>query len=363
MDDESSTTDHRIAEISNAPPPASHRRRGPAGSCESPRERRRDDALRCDSGTPQQSASMPLDDGDEAAHALRLEDLLEDFLAEHTAATAACYRRDLRHVALHLETCGTDLLRARRSELTRYVRASELGETASATINRRLAALSGFYAYLVSQGVLDRAAVTGLRRPRGRHAPRLGISAVEIARLLTVARAAGPEAELLVSLLALCGLRVSEALGIDDTDLSRTDGGGAVVVSAVVVRRKGGHSELVGLPRVVGELFAAVRATKDPGPIFRGRRGGRLSRQVAWRELRHLGRLAGIDDALYPHLLRHSFVSCALLAGVPVPIVAAGAGHRDPQTCLRYAQALEALGARAATVVAQVVADARSGSG
>ena len=377
MDNERSTTDERDAEIVDGHPSRSRTDHPRAHAGELRRERRvgdalhgdpargdavhgdaaRGDAARGDRRSSRRSSTARKADA-EVLDRARFEGLVEDFLAEHTAATAACYRRDLRHIAEYLDACGTDLLRARRGELARYVRDSELSTTARATISRRIAALSSFYTYLVDQGELDHSPVAGLRRPHGRHAPRLGISAEEIARVLEVARADSKEMELLVFLLAICGLRISEALGIDDTDLCRTSD-----AMAVVVRRKGERSDLVGLPRDVGERLEAVRATQPPGPVFRGPRGGRLSRQVAWRELRDIGERAGIRPGLHAHLLRHSFISCALLYGVPVPIVAAGAGHRDPQTCLGYAQALEALSARAANVVAQVVADADARSG
>lgn len=69
------------------------------------------------------------------------------------------------------------------------------------------------------------------------------------------------------------------------------------------------------------------------------------------RRLARLGDAAGIAG-LHPHLLRHSYCTQALLAGVPLPVVAAGAGHRDLRTTLFYAQALAALAAEAGAAVA-----------
>ena len=140
------------------------------------------------------------------------------------------------------------------------------------------------------------------------------------------------------------GLRVGEACAATDADLVRHGDR-----RALAVRRKGGRRELVGLLEPVADLAEKLAAAQGPGPLLRGREGGALHRQVAWRWVRRLARSAGITGDVLPHLLRHSYVSQALLAEVPVPVVAAGAGHRVLRTTLGYAQALAALAALGAS--------------
>jgi len=75
------------------------------------------------------------------------------------------------------------------------------------------------------------------------------------------------------------------------------------------------------------------------GPLFLDRTGTtRLAYRTAFDQLRRLARTAHIPavEQITPHSLRHSFVTEALEAGVPLQDVRDAAGHRDPRTTRRY---------------------------
>lgn len=261
-----------------------------------------------DLGTPEDARS--------GRGGFNVDQVVEDYLAGHSVQTAQAYARDIAHLVRHLDARGIELATATRADLGRYVRTLEAARVPPSTIRRRLAAIAGFYSHLRGEGLVAGSPADGLRRPRGQSAPRIGPDAADLARLLSTARSDSPTAELLVDLLLVQGLRVSEAVSAADAHLVCHEGR-----RALVVRRK----------------------------------GGRLGRQVAWRWVRHLAEEAGITEGIYPHLLRHAYVSQALIAGLPLPVVAAGAGHRDIRTTLAYAQALATLGASAGEVVWQRV--------
>jgi integrase len=110
-----------------------------------------------------------------------------------------------------------------------------------------------------------------------------------------------------VSLLAINGLRVSEALGanIDAPGLERGH-------RTLTVLRKGGKVVTVPLaPRTARAIDLAIGERLD-GPIVLGRDGGRLDRHAAWRIVRRLARKAGIEKPVGPHTLRHAFITAAL---------------------------------------------------
>lgn len=279
-----------------------------------------------------------------------IDETAEDYLAGLSAPTAEAYARDLNHLREYLAGCGLSVSDARRSDLARWVRRQEATGTRATTIRRRIAAAGGYYAHLVSTGVLGVSPADGLRRPRGGPAPRLGLPAADLARLHAVARAAGPTAELLVDLCLIQGLRVGEACAVDDHHVVSYG-----AQRALTVTRKGGRADIVGLVAEVADLVEAVASAQGPGPLLRGREGSRLSRQVAWRWVRRLADEAGIDDAVYPHLLRHSHITQALSGGTPLPVVQVGVGHADIRTTLGYAQALAGLGAESAEAVARRV--------
>jgi site-specific recombinase XerD len=76
------------------------------------------------------------------------------------------------------------------------------------------------------------------------------------------------------------------------------------------------------------------------GPLLLNRRGVRMDRHAATRRLRHLAVNAGIRlPRMHPHMLRHTFVTTMLDAGVDLRDVQIAARHADPRTTMRYDRA------------------------
>ncbi|MEV6371297.1 tyrosine-type recombinase/integrase [Micromonospora musae] len=79
---------------------------------------------------------------------------------------------------------------------------------------------------------------------------------------------------------------------------------------------------------------------RPSGPILRNTLGGRMDRHAATRRLKHLAQAAGIRmPRMHPHMLRHTFVTTMLDAGVSLRDVPIAAGHADPRTTMRYDRA------------------------
>jgi integrase len=145
-------------------------------------------------------------------------------------------------------------------------------------------------------------------------------------------RRAGPPGEhALISLLALNGLRVSEATGASIENLGVERGHRTLVIT-----RKGGKVVTIPLaPRTVRAIDLAVGERAD-GPIFLAHDRQRLDRHGAARVVRRVACRAGITKPVGPHTLRHAFITAALDAGVPLRDVQEAASHADPRTTMRY---------------------------
>ena len=79
---------------------------------------------------------------------------------------------------------------------------------------RKLSTVSGFYRYAVDEEIIGRNPVSAVRRPRiGSESQTTGLSKEELGALLEAAAAHSPRTNALILLLALNGLRISEALG------------------------------------------------------------------------------------------------------------------------------------------------------
>ncbi|WP_239153140.1 tyrosine-type recombinase/integrase [Virgisporangium aurantiacum] len=106
------------------------------------------------------------------------------------------------------------------------------------------------------------------------------------------------------------------------------------------VRGKGGKVVLVPLPPAVSRAIDRAVGDRDGGPILRNTLGGRMDRHAATRRLKHLAASAGIRmPRMHPHMLRHTFVTTMLDAGVSLRDVQIAARHADPRTTMRYDRA------------------------
>lgn len=282
----------------------------------------------------------PRREGGLTASEVRVEALAGAFLAGYSSPrTRAAYGRDLMDFFAWCEHHRVGPLAAERSHVELYARQLEHNGRSPATVARRLSSLAGFYQYAVDEAVRDVSPVARVRRPRvGQDSPTLALERSELGRLLDAAEAAGARDHALVCLLALNGLRVSEACGADVADLAEQRGH-----RVLLIIRKGGIPAVVPLaPRTIAAVDAQ-RGDRTVGPLLLAADGARLDRHDAARVIRRLARHAGIAKPITPHGLRHSFVTLALEAGVPLHRVQDAAGHADPRTTRRYDRARHAL--------------------
>lgn len=279
-------------------------------------------------------------------------ELAAAFLAGYGPVTREAYARDLRAWGDYLACLGVEVLAAHRVHVDAWARQAEEHGIAPATIARRLSALSGFYAYALDESLIARSPITRVRRPCvSDESPRLGVDRAEMRALLDTAQASGARDHALACLLALSGLRVSETLAADVTDLGHERGH-----QTLRLRRKGGKRQTVALAPRTAVALDAMLADRGAGPLFATRTGRRMDRHAALKVVRRLARTAGIEHAVSPHSLRHGFVTVALDAGVPLRDVQDAAGHADPRTTRRYDRGRDSLDRAATYTVASYLA-------
>lgn len=268
-----------------------------------------------------------------------------------TENTRMAYARDFRDFFRWCADRGASPLAADVSRAVIDLYRAELLEHRAlkpSTVARRLSSLSSFYEYATDLGLVERNPVARVRRPRvSTESPRLGLDRDEARALLAAAERAGARDHALVAVLLGNGLRVSEALGLDVTDLD-TERGHRVAR----VLGKGGKVRVAPLAPTTVLVIDQLLDGRLEGPVFTDDEGHRLNRHQVGRIITRLARAAGITKRLSPHSLRHTWVTIALDAGVPIHTVADGAGHASPATTMRYNRARFALDGHAAYSVA-----------
>jgi site-specific recombinase XerD len=275
------------------------------------------------------------------------------FLAGYRGFTREAYALDLRQFTGWCWQHEQHLFDVRRVDIESVARHLEERGNARATVARRLSTVVGFYRFAEEEGVIDHSPAGHIRRPRIDYESHVAhLDRNELGAVLT-AGVSSPRDHALVSLLALNGLRVSEAIGanIDALGLERGH-------RTLTVVRKGGKIATVPLaPRVACAIDLGIGKRLD-GPIFIDADGQRLDRHAAGRIVRRITRRAGITKRVGPHTLRHAFITAALDAGVPLRDVQEAASHADPRTTMRYDRGRQSLDRHATYIVATFIARA-----
>jgi integrase/recombinase XerD len=279
---------------------------------------------------------------------------LVGFLAGYGGLTREAYQLDLRQYVRWCAEHRVSLFCARRADIEAFGRHLETLGRARATIARRLCTVACLYRYAEQEGLISLSPAVHVRRPRldyESHAT--GLDRNEVGAMLVAAGLHSAREHALISLLALNGLRVSEALcaNIEQLGLERGH-------RTLTITRKGGKIVTVPLAPRTARAIDLVVGERSEGPIFVDHDGERLDRHAASRIVHRIARQAGIAKRVGPHTLRHAFITAALDAGVPLRDVQEAASHADPRTTMRYDRARISLDRHATYIVATFIAGA-----
>jgi integrase/recombinase XerD len=264
-------------------------------------------------------------------------------LRSETAAsphTLAAYGRDLQLFTAWCDGRGLCPESVMTAELLEFLRAERAAGRSPATLARRLAALRGFFRFLVAEHRMPVDPSAEVPAPRARRRlPRL-LDEEQTRRLLAAPDAGRPlglRDRALLEVLYATGARVSEAADL------RTD---SVLDDLQVLRCEGkrGKHRLVPLGRhardAVTLYLARVRPAleaRNPGTpwLFLSRSGRRLTRDRIFRLVQAYAAREGLPP-LSPHMLRHSFATHLIEHGADLRSVQELLGHADIGTTEIY---------------------------
>ncbi len=257
--------------------------------------------------------------------------------------TLEAYRSDLLQFGEFLDRRGLEPAQAAHGDIAAFL--AELS-VASSTLARKAACLRSFYRYLRREGAIEHDPTADLRGPRKpQRLPRV-LTREQVARLLEQPRGTAPLAlrdRALMELMYACGLRASEAVGLELADVDLEEG-------LLCARGKGSKERIVPIGRqALAALGAylrsgrpalvesgALRTAAAPTQLFLNSRGAGLTRQGLYKIVQgHAGR-AGLQERMSPHTLRHSFATHLLAGGCDLRSLQEMLGHADLATTQVY---------------------------
>jgi len=280
-----------------------------------------------------------------------VEELLEAYLryllAEKnlSAFTLRNYRSDLLHFARYMtEVEGTDPLGVDRSSFRRYLAQLKDAGTATASVTRKVSTVRGFFRFLQREGKLETNPLAGVQAPkRERRLPSI-LSRDHLTALIEAADETTPQGvrnRAILELMYAAGVRLSEVAGLDRRQLDLGE-------RTLVVRGKGNKERmvLIGGPaeKALGRYLSGARPLLASGAeeaLFLNRDGGRLSGRSIQQIVRRHALKAGLDQRVFPHLLRHSFATHLLDGGAELRVVQELLGHASASTTQIYTHVTE----------------------
>lgn len=252
--------------------------------------------------------------------------------------TKNAYTRDLR---LAIERSPKPLPDWQDYDIANYISHLQSLETSSRTIARILASLRQFFAWQVAIGVREDNPCLSIAQPKVKKGLPKTLSEKEVTHLLTAIT--GSETldlrdKAMMEVLYACGLRVSELVGLEFSELNLTAGW-------LQITGKGNKTRLIPLGQYAQtalESYLKVRhkliplGKKDCQAVFLTEQGGYMTRHNFWHSIKKYAALAGIRRSISPHTLRHAFATHLVNHGADLRSVQLLLGHKDLSTTQIY---------------------------
>jgi integrase/recombinase XerD len=270
---------------------------------------------------------------------------VERRLADHTLES---YGRDLRALAEYAAGAGRRPETLDRAALEAFVRQQRTRGLSPRSVARMVAAVRGFYKFLVLDRRLDRSPADDLTPPRAWPALPRFLSLEEVDTLIAqpdVGAPLGLRDRAMIELLYATGVRVSELIAVRAVDLHLDE-------QYMTCIGKGSKERLIPIGEQAADWIRRYQREARPdlvrnvrgvrAGLFVNARGGPLSRVGFWKILKRYARKGGLPRTLSPHVVRHSFATHLLERGADLRAIQMMLGHADLSTTQIYTHVLEA---------------------
>ncbi len=249
-------------------------------------------------------------------------------VSEHTLSN---YQRDIEGFIAYCDD-GIELAALSRADVQDWVVAGHAKGLSPATLARRLSALRSMLDVCVQAELCEKNVAAGVLAPKQKKRLPKSLPPEQTEALLCPTDATMDVRDsALIAVMYGCGLRVSEAVGlnVDDIDLKSCE---------LRVMGKGRKERVVPIPQAAIPLLSSYlqQHGNHSDAFFLNMRGGRLTSRSVQRMLKKRALETGADVSVTPHRLRHSFATHLLAGGVDLRAIQELLGHSSLATTERY---------------------------
>jgi integrase/recombinase XerC len=235
---------------------------------------------------------------------------------------------------MYLTRAGqTGIEKADRLAIRKYL-SSLHRKNRKSSIARKVSTLRSFYKYLVRERIVPSNPAKNVATPKAEKPLPTALTVDEAFRLMeSPMKRKHLRDQAILELLYSSGLRVSELVGLDGTQLDQELG-------IVKVMGKGRKERIVPVGKKAMEALKTYLKERgdleENAALFVNSRGGRLSARSVGRLVKKYTRDSGVFRKISPHSLRHTFATHLLDAGADIREIQEMLGHASLSTTQRY---------------------------
>lgn len=236
-----------------------------------------------------------------------------------------------------------DLEQMQIHDFRAYISSKKCQNLEKTSLARRLSSLRNFFHWLEKKKLLHNSAVSVLSSPKKPHRLPRALNVKQTFELLGHKSATDTKDWIYLrdvavfTLLYGCGLRISEAVGLNIGDFDNDD--------FLRIKGKGKKERIVPLlPQVIAAVNEYIENCPYPlkkehsDPVFVGARGERINPRIIERQMAKICAELDFPPQITPHALRHSFATHLLANGVNLRSIQELLGHSSLSTTQLYTE-------------------------
>lgn len=247
--------------------------------------------------------------------------------------TVDSYKRDVKQYVAYLDEIGvSNIKNTTQTNVLSYIMLLQKQGRATSTVSRVIASIRSYYLYLLRNGQVDTDPTITLSSPKiEKKAPKV-LTSKDVTTLLEQPKLSenkGIRDKAMLELLYATGIRVSELIGIDVSDVNLSMG------YVRCSNNKGeriipvGNKAVDAIKLYLEKARSEMIIDENEQALFINRMGARISRQGFWKIIKQYQESSGIQADITPHSLRHSFAAHLIQNGADLESLKSMMGHSD----------------------------------